>query len=80
MEPPNSQQTSFSHSVREKVDAAWNHFSEVRTSDGKKHYKCLHCGVVYKGGGINRMKQHLAGVKGNIASCKKVSYDIRYQM
>ncbi|PKU82625.1 hypothetical protein MA16_Dca022793 [Dendrobium catenatum] len=26
------------------------------------------------------MKQHLAGIKGNIASCKKVPHDIRYQM
>ncbi|KAK8914409.1 hypothetical protein KSP39_PZI024118 [Platanthera zijinensis] len=26
------------------------------------------------------MKQHLAGVKGNIAACKKVSHDIRNQM
>ena len=33
-----------------------------------------------KVGGINRMKQHLAGIKGNIGSCKKVSHDVRYQM
>ncbi|PKU71915.1 hypothetical protein MA16_Dca013796 [Dendrobium catenatum] len=26
------------------------------------------------------MKQHLAGVKGNIAACKKVPHDVRYQM
>ncbi|PKU60995.1 hypothetical protein MA16_Dca028647 [Dendrobium catenatum] len=26
------------------------------------------------------MKQHLAGVKGNISACKKVPHDVRYQM
>ena len=26
------------------------------------------------------MKKHLAGIKGDIGSCKKVSYDVRYQM
>ncbi|XP_030945986.1 uncharacterized protein LOC115970498 [Quercus lobata] len=34
----------------------------------------------YKGGGINRMKQHFTGIKGDIGSCKKVSHDVRYQM
>ena len=26
------------------------------------------------------MKKHLAGIKGDIGSCKKVSHDVRYQM
>ncbi|KAK8921469.1 hypothetical protein KSP39_PZI020416 [Platanthera zijinensis] len=66
--------------VREKKNPGWNHFSLIQSSDGKKHYKCLHCGLTYKGGGINRMKQYLAGIKGNIDSGKKVSHDIRQQM
>ncbi|KAI0524346.1 hypothetical protein KFK09_003713 [Dendrobium nobile] len=74
------QPTVLSHSVREKIDIAWGHCSESKGSDGKKQYRCLHCGVVYKGGGINRIKQHLAGIRGNIASCKKVPHDIRHQM
>ncbi|KAF7839716.1 uncharacterized protein G2W53_008198 [Senna tora] len=36
--------------------------------------------LTYKGGGINRMKQHLAGVTGQITSCKKVPHDVRHQM
>lgn len=82
MEDPSEPSNNPLQSVREKNDPAWNHFTLIQSSDGKniKHYKCLHCGVIYKGGGINRMKQHLAGVKGNIAACKKVSHDIRNQM
>ena len=40
----------------------------------------MYCRQTYKGGGINRMKKHLAGIKGDIGSCKKVSHDVRYQM
>lgn len=74
-----SQPSISTSNVREKTDVAWNHFSELKCSDGKKQFKCLYCGITYKEGGINRMK-HLAGVKGNIVACKKVSYDVRFQM
>ncbi|KAL4619227.1 hypothetical protein ACB092_06G064500 [Castanea dentata] len=40
----------------------------------------VYCRQTYKGGGINRMKRHLEGIKGDIGSCKKVSHDVRYQM
>ncbi|KAI0526910.1 hypothetical protein KFK09_002503 [Dendrobium nobile] len=80
MEASGTQSAASSSSVRENVDIAWNHFSEIKDAEGKRQFKCLHCGIVYKGGGINRMKQHLAGVKGNIAACKKVPHDIRFQM
>lgn len=70
---------SSQSSVRTKTDLAWAHFKE-NIIDGKKSWTCLHCNNTYRGGGINRMKKHLAGRKGEIAACKKVSYDIRYQM
>ncbi|KAI0529136.1 hypothetical protein KFK09_001683 [Dendrobium nobile] len=73
-------QTTSTQSVREKLDIAWSHCTESKGRDGKKQFRCLHCGITYKGGGINRIKQHLAGIRGNIASCKKVPHDIRYQM
>ncbi|KAK8935149.1 hypothetical protein KSP39_PZI013556 [Platanthera zijinensis] len=72
--------TNISAQVREKNDPGWEHFSLIQDASGKKKYKCLHCGTIYSGGGINRMKQHLAGVKGNIGACKKVAHDIRHQM
>ncbi|KAK8941408.1 hypothetical protein KSP39_PZI009861 [Platanthera zijinensis] len=72
--------TNSSAQVREKNDPGWEHFSLVKDASGKKKYRCLHCGTIYSGGGINRMKQHLAGIKGNIGACKKVPHDIRHQM
>ncbi|KAK8944915.1 hypothetical protein KSP39_PZI007719 [Platanthera zijinensis] len=80
MDVPTEPSNISTQAVREKNDPGWNHFSLIQSSDGKKHYKCLHCGVIYMGGGINRMKQHLAGIKGNVVACKKVSHDIRNQM
>jgi len=65
--------------VRSKSDPAWAH---CRFSDdsSKKHLVCMYCNKVFKGGGISRFKQHLAGIKGDVEPCKKVSDDIRFQM
>ena len=35
---------------------------------------------ITKGRGIHRMKQHLAGVKGDIGPCRLVSPDVKYRM
>ena len=66
--------------VREKVDPAWEYFSLGADEKGHNTFTCVYCRKTYKGGGINRMKKHLAGIKGDIGSCKKVSHDVRYQM
>ena len=54
-----------SSSVRARCDPAWDHVTE-ELKDGKSSYKCIHCGKSYKGGGINRMKRHLARIKGMV--------------
>ena len=41
---------------------------------------CLFCNKVFAGGGIHRVKQHLAGAKGEVDGCKKVIADVQYQM
>ncbi|KAL0288458.1 UNVERIFIED_CONTAM: hypothetical protein Sradi_7097100 [Sesamum radiatum] len=64
---------------RGKTDITWNHVIE-KLIDGKKIICCLYCGKVSTGGGINRMKQHLVGKKGEIRPCQKVPPDVRYQM
>ena len=69
-----------SSSVREKVDPAWEHFSLGADEKGQNTFTCTYCRQTYKGGGINRMKKHLAGIKSDIGSCKKVSHDVRYQI
>ena len=66
--------------VRENVDLAWEHFSLGMDEKGQNTFTCVYCRQTYKGGGINRMKKHLTGIKGDIGSCKKVSHDVRYQM
>ena len=66
--------------VREKVDLAWEHFSLGADEKGWNTFTCVYCRQTYKGLGINRMKRHLARIKGDIGSCKKASHDVRYQM
>lgn len=49
-------------------DPAWHHGEVV---PGKKNNViCLHCDKQIKGGGIPRLKERLAGVKGNVNHCK----------
>lgn len=41
---------------------------------------CLYCNKVFKGGGTNLFKKHLARIRGETKSCKKVLADVRFQM
>ncbi|XP_028785362.1 uncharacterized protein LOC114741275 [Neltuma alba] len=69
-------------SVRSKADPAWEHCVQVasKNSSGKPRLRCLYCAKEFGGGGIHRMKQHLAGIKGDIISCKKVPGDVRFRL
>ncbi|XP_024009284.1 uncharacterized protein LOC112084392 [Eutrema salsugineum] len=67
-------------SVRQKHDLAWAHVTQTLDSEGKSILTCDFCGQKNKGVGINRMKQHLAGQKGNTNGCKKVPPEIQYAM
>ena len=61
-----------------KTDPSWEFFTHKK--DGIMNiYTCLFCSNSYKGGGINRMKYHLAGIPGQIASCKNVPGDVRHR-
>ena len=68
-----------SSSVRAKCDPTWDHVTE-EVKNGKSSYRCIHCGKSYKGGGMNRMKRHLAGIKCDVAACMGVPYDVRFLM
>ncbi|RVW75184.1 hypothetical protein CK203_053888 [Vitis vinifera] len=72
--------TTNSQSTRSKIDPAWEHVSEERYENGRKALICLYCKKITKGGGIHRMKQHLAGVKGDIGPCKSVPPDVKFRM
>lgn len=41
---------------------------------------CRYCQKIILGGGISRLKQHLAGERGNIAPCEKVPNDVKTQI
>ncbi|XP_031378187.1 uncharacterized protein LOC116193587 [Punica granatum] len=65
---------------RGKSDLAWAHCKEVPSASGRKGLLCLYCSKVLSGGGINRFKQHLAGLKGNAEACRKVPDAVRFRM
>lgn len=67
-------------STGQKIDPAWEHCKLTTKEGGKKVYTCVYCGKNFKGGGINRVKQHLAGKVGDVLGCDKVTADVRYRM
>ncbi|KAL3838432.1 hypothetical protein ACJIZ3_023023 [Penstemon smallii] len=63
----------------QKHDPAWKHCQMFKNGD-RVQLKCIYCGKIFKGGGIHRIKEHLAGQKGNAATCLRVQPDVRLQM
>ena len=59
-------------------DPAWAHARAV--PGARNNTECLYCNKFIRGGGITRLKQHLAGIQGNVEPCKKVSEDVKWQM
>lgn len=72
--------SSVQSNVRAKSDKAWDYATLHIKEDGKKAYICNYCHKVIRGGGINRVKKHLAGQKGEVAPCTKVNGDVRFTM
>ncbi|KAL5709510.1 hypothetical protein ACHQM5_020190 [Ranunculus cassubicifolius] len=62
-----------------KHDPAWKHCEMFKNGD-KVQLKCLYCLKVFSGGGIHRIKEHLACQKGNASCCLKVPNDVRIEM
>ncbi|XP_010247484.1 PREDICTED: uncharacterized protein LOC104590486 isoform X2 [Nelumbo nucifera] len=60
------------------TDLGWAHGMMV--NGDRQKIKCRYCHKVILGGGISRLKQHLAGERGNIAPCEKVPDDVKAQM
>ncbi|KAK2370307.1 hypothetical protein QL285_083366 [Trifolium repens] len=66
-------------SSRQKTDPAWDYciYKEVGK---KKTYTCMFCNKQINGGGIHRLKEHLAGVVGDVKSCGGVDADTKFRM
>uniref|UniRef100_A0A6N2MQE4 BED-type domain-containing protein n=1 Tax=Salix viminalis TaxID=40686 RepID=A0A6N2MQE4_SALVM len=70
--------TSISSSSMIADDPAWAHGQVVAGS--KNASICIHCNKRISGGGVTRLKYHLAGIKGQVEPCKKVPADVKWQM
>ncbi|RYR03805.1 hypothetical protein Ahy_B06g083146 [Arachis hypogaea] len=75
----NDSQSQGSSNLRGKTDLAWKYVA-LQTVNGKPQYQCLFCLQVFNGGGIHRMKKHLAKITGDVKKCPKVPYDVEKQM
>ncbi|KAK1578845.1 hypothetical protein Q3G72_033554 [Acer saccharum] len=71
----------FSSLMSSRKDPAWKYGVEVETDEqkGYKYIQCKFCDRVLKGG-VFRMKEHLAGVQGNVAPCTKVTLEVREEI
>ncbi|MQL90352.1 hypothetical protein Taro_022950 [Colocasia esculenta] len=58
------------------TDPAWAHGIVVDMA--RRKVQCKYCNRVLSGG-IFRLKQHLAGIKGEVAPCSRVSAEVRMQ-
>ncbi|XVF23939.1 hypothetical protein REPUB_Repub13aG0083300 [Reevesia pubescens] len=63
----------------QKHDPAWKHCQMFKNGE-RVQLKCIYCGKIFKGGGIHRIKEHLAGQKGNASTCLRVPSDVRLVM
>ncbi|WOL14986.1 hypothetical protein Cni_G23767 [Canna indica] len=63
----------------QKHDPAWNHCLQVRSA-GRTKLKCNYCHKLFLGGGIHRIKEHLARHKGNASCCPKVPLEVQVAM
>ncbi|XP_022850641.1 uncharacterized protein LOC111372525 [Olea europaea var. sylvestris] len=69
--------------ARGKIDIAWGHCKEILEASNngiKKKLVCLYRGKTFAGGGVNRVKQHLAGIKSDVDSCRKAPPDVIFKM
>ncbi|XP_009418974.2 uncharacterized protein LOC103999056 [Musa acuminata AAA Group] len=60
------------------TDIGWAHGAMV--NGDRQKIECKYCHKIILGGGISRLKQHLAGERGNIAPCDQVPDDVKAQM
>ncbi|XP_008778107.4 uncharacterized protein LOC103697942 [Phoenix dactylifera] len=63
----------------QKHDPAWKHCLMIRSGDRTK-LKCMYCMKPFSGGGIHRIKEHLARHKGNASCCPRVPPEVQVAM
>ena len=73
-----NQSSVASGPVVRSEDPAWAYGRAV--PNARNNTQCTFCCKVIRGGGITRLKYHLAGIPGDVEACKKVSEDVKWQM
>ncbi|KAL3845490.1 hypothetical protein ACJIZ3_002893 [Penstemon smallii] len=63
----------------QEQDPAWKHCLMFKIGH-LVELKCVYCGKNFNVDGIHRIKEHLAGQKGNVATCSRVQPDVQLQM
>ena len=58
-----------------KHDPAWKHCQMFKKGE-RVQLKCIYSSKLFKGVGIHRIKEHLAGRKGNASTCLRVPPDV----
>ncbi|XP_015584619.1 uncharacterized protein LOC8289331 isoform X2 [Ricinus communis] len=71
-------QVSNSLAPQRATDPGWAHGTMV--NGGRQKIKCKYCHKIFLGGGISRLKQHLAGERGNVAPCEDVPEEVKVQI
>ncbi|XP_068669482.1 uncharacterized protein [Aristolochia californica] len=64
----------------QKHDPAWKHVQILSMNGERRKLKCIYCGKIFQGGGIHRIKEHLAGQKGNASKCPRVLPEVQLLM
>ncbi|KAL7593981.1 hypothetical protein Lser_V15G32559 [Lactuca serriola] len=80
METQSQSQPFVQSNVRTRTDKAWEHITLAKDDKGNKSYICNFCQKIWRGGGISRVKKHLASIIGDISPCTKVSPEVRFLM
>ena len=64
-----------------RKDPAWKYGIEVEMKEqkGYKYIQCKFCDRLLKGG-VFQMKEHLAGVQGNVVPCTKATPEVREEI
>ena len=70
-----NQSSVASGPVVRSEDPAWAYGRAV--PDARNNTQCTFCGKMIRGGGITRLKYHLAGIPSDVEACKKVSEDVQ---
>ncbi|KAA8536789.1 hypothetical protein F0562_029267 [Nyssa sinensis] len=59
---------------KRKHDIGWSYGEQI--GDNRQHVQCNFCHKIMKGGGVSRLKQHLAGGFSNVEKCDKCPSEV----